>query len=450
MSLVENDVTVFEEVETGGVTIPIMRKGSVSNPTISIRSLSSPTQFDEAGTISQESIRDIPDSRILTTPEKFDLLQKLPTDHTTLGESSSFYQGIITGDNKKFLSERKESERHQRVVRGRDVHRYIITWGGNHILFDEDELWSNTNREKFEITPKLLIRQTADKLVTAVDNEGFFSIDSTLLIHPDQHSAKYISALLNSKVLNWYYQTIVPEEGEAFSQVKIANIKQLPIADGSQSDVEKIEEKYSEIKSYKERSVALNLSLPDYLGTYTDGELLGERYQPPAGLADSILTATTADYENLRIGTVSIAGEGSKLVVRATARYKPENPDAHETDRWGYTETDPLDAMEFVGLPDAERELVEAFVPHAINDEDDFNENATKTISPLDRLEGLALPALSDVEDGLERYLDAEERATELDKKIEKTDNLIDQIVYELYGLTDEEIEIVEEAVGDD
>ena len=40
-------------------------------------------------------------------------------------------------------------------------------------------------------------------------------------------------------------------------------------------------------------------------------------------------------------------------------------------------------------------------------------------------------------------------RAEELEAKIQRTDNLIDDIVYELYGLTDEEIEIVEEAVGD-
>jgi hypothetical protein len=33
--------------------------------------------------------------------------------------------------------------------------------------------------------------------------------------------------------------------------------------------------------------------------------------------------------------------------------------------------------------------------------------------------------------------------------KIERTDALIDEIVYDLYGLTDEEIAIVEEAVGD-
>jgi len=54
-----------------------------------------------------------------------------------------------------------------------------------------------------------------------------------------------------------------------------------------------------------------------------------------------------------------------------------------------------------------------------------------------------------DVESGLESYTETKARAEELDAKIEHTDDLIDEIVYELYGLTDEEIEIVEEAVGE-
>jgi type II restriction/modification system DNA methylase subunit YeeA len=53
-----------------------------------------------------------------------------------------------------------------------------------------------------------------------------------------------------------------------------------------------------------------------------------------------------------------------------------------------------------------------------------------------------------DVTEEVDRHLNAEERAAELDRKIERTDELIDEIVYELYGLTDEEIEIVEEAVA--
>ena len=71
-----------------------------------------------------------------------------------------------------------------------------------------------------------------------------------------------------------------------------------------------------------------------------------------------------------------------------------------------------------------------------------FRETATKTNSLIDQLKRIELP---DVED-LENYLQTKERAAELDAKIKQTDKLIDKIVYKLYGLTDEEIEIVEEA----
>lgn len=53
------------------------------------------------------------------------------------------------------------------------------------------------------------------------------------------------------------------------------------------------------------------------------------------------------------------------------------------------------------------------------------------------------------VVDDLRRYTETRARAAELDEKIEKTDSLIDDIVYELYGLTDEEIEIVEAALNE-
>ena len=79
----------------------------------------------------------------------------------------------------------------------------------------------------------------------------------------------------------------------------------------------------------------------------------------------------------------------------------------------------------------------------------DFRETVTKTNSLVDRLRKLTLPAVDDVEAGLESYVQTKARAEELEAKIEQTDALIDEIVYELYGLTDEEIEIVEEAVGE-
>ena len=79
-----------------------------------------------------------------------------------------------------------------------------------------------------------------------------------------------------------------------------------------------------------------------------------------------------------------------------------------------------------------------------------FRENATKTNSLVDRLKAITLPDPDDVAADLNRYVETKERADELDAKIAETDRLIDEIVYDLYDLTDEEIEIVESAVADD
>jgi len=195
----------------------------------------------------------------------------------------------------------------------------------------------------------------------------------------------------------------------------------------------------------------LNLNLQDYLRIPKknwEGEKLGSLAIPPSGVGNSILVNN--DYDSLRIDKVSFRASNELLTILLTARYKAENLKEYETDQWGYTETEPIPAMEFHGLSEMEQALVKEFVPLAIEKGGgfaNFRKKATKTKSLLDRLEALTLPRLEDVEDGLKKYLEIKQRAEELDEQIKKTDELIDQIVYRLYELTDEEIAIVEESI---
>ncbi|WP_254823921.1 Eco57I restriction-modification methylase domain-containing protein [Haloglomus halophilum] len=202
----------------------------------------------------------------------------------------------------------------------------------------------------------------------------------------------------------------------------------------------------------------LNLHLPDYLGTYDDGPTLADLGPiPPEGRADSLITKTedTAEgLQKLRIADVTVERDGDTLTLSIVPYVKPEDSDEYdgEPNQHGYLTLDPEPAMRFVGLDDAQADLIESFVPYAVDEAGGtagFRDNATSTISPLDRLEALTLPALADVRDGLETYREQVARAAELDEQIERTDALIDEIVYDLYGLTDEEIAIVEDAVGD-
>jgi hypothetical protein len=65
--------------------------------------------------------------------------------------------------------------------------------------------------------PKILFRQTGDKIIAAVDNEtGYYCIDSVniALIKPTYHEhLVYFTGLLNSQLMVFYYQEISQEKG---------------------------------------------------------------------------------------------------------------------------------------------------------------------------------------------------------------------------------------------
>jgi hypothetical protein len=207
-----------------------------------------------------------------------------------------------------------------------------------------------------------------------------------------------------------------------------------------------------EMTDLHERRARYDLDVINYVGERTDGLDLPDigEFQPADDAGP--LAKTADDLEKLKIGSVSVQRTASDAVtIKATARYKPDDPEGHELDQWGYTETDWFEAFELFDLDDTQAALIEHFVPAAVDRGDGFagfRDNATKTISPLDRIKSIQLPDLDRVQDDLRRFVEAKSTADELDRKIEFTDELIDQIVYRLYDLTDEEIEIVEAEVG--
>jgi hypothetical protein len=79
---------------------------------------------------------------------------------------------------------------------------------------------------------KIVLRQTGDKIVGAIDNKNHFVMDSVMVIKLKKNinlSLGYLLALLNCQLYNFLYDNISKEKGRAFAQVKPQNIKQLPI-----------------------------------------------------------------------------------------------------------------------------------------------------------------------------------------------------------------------------
>lgn len=129
-----------------------------------------------------------------------------------------------------FYQKEKIDDRYKPIIRGRDFYKYTPLKNEFFVLFDPEQLWSNTNEAMYTVDEKLIFRQTSDHLVVTYDNQQNFTMDTTHIMFDksNEFNHKYLLVVLN---LNYWtlYQIIVPEIGKLFSEVKGVNLKQLPI-----------------------------------------------------------------------------------------------------------------------------------------------------------------------------------------------------------------------------
>ncbi|OKY78296.1 MAG: Type II restriction enzyme methylase subunit [Candidatus Methanohalarchaeum thermophilum] len=382
-------------------------------------------------------------------------------------------------ENEVFHSDEKKNKDYIPEVRGGSLSKYFVDPEPDGFI-DSTADFYRIPEKRFLKNDKVLIREvTGSKGIIAshTDRKLFFpkSIISIVINNKKEFSTPYLSGLLNSTAMSFYF-LITGEKSsqDLFPRLSISSLKTLPIISGnkkiSRSLISKnfndnqvfskvsnkinnlssdkikisklIEILVNLISKLKKESKKYNISLEDYLGSFSEGQTIEDIYIPVEDLSDTIINDTTEVKNNLRIGSIKFEEKQNNFVLMASARYKPENPEKFETDRWGYTETDFIPAMKF-DVDEKMEVLIREFVPLAVDEGGGFagfRENATKTISPLDRLENITLPKLSDVEDGLKKYLENKEKAEELEKEIQEIDNEIDALVFDLYDLTRDKV----------
>ncbi|QCS43594.1 Eco57I restriction-modification methylase domain-containing protein [Natrinema versiforme] len=291
--------------------------------------------------------------------------------------------------------------------------------------------------------PKLVFRQTSDSLVGTYDDTDLATIKSAYTIRAgSSDELKHLLGVLNSPLLNFYHHYTRAAYRSVFPQINQSTFESFPVAMDGGPDPTLVGAVDERLALTAERS-RLSLDALETLGGYEDGASLGELgdCRRAAGADATKLAATTESWPNLQLGSVDVAANRSPVVLSATLRYKPDGGGL-ETDRWGYTETEPIPALEWPDLGAGRAALVETVVPAAVDrgrGVADFRASATKTISPLERLEGLTLPRLEDVADDLRAHLGDRARAEALDDRIAALDRRIADRVFDLYGLPDDE-----------
>lgn len=233
---------VFDSAEIGGNLVLLFQNSQSSDYFVNVASIENLSMLNHIDTsqIPINLYNSHPTNNFTIDINTLYLENKIKNGTELLGEVANFYNGIKSGDNKRFLSEKKNNSKYRPVIRGKDITKYRIHFGGIYILFDKKLLWSNTNESYLLKTPKIIIRQTGDSLCATYDRTGFMSMDTTHLIFDSKIKLKVVLALLNSSLVNWYYQKMVSEVDRAFAEVKIINLKKLPIKSALSPSQEKL------------------------------------------------------------------------------------------------------------------------------------------------------------------------------------------------------------------
>lgn len=121
--------------------------------------------------------------------------------------------------------------------KGRDINKYYLNSKTDRYFRTDFKEFIKPNevvyfnKEVYETTPKIMIRQTSDHIIATLDEEKRWfdgSVIGFIPTKPSNYNLKYILGLFNSKYYKWYYQKLVNEEGRVFAQVKLTKAKQLP------------------------------------------------------------------------------------------------------------------------------------------------------------------------------------------------------------------------------
>jgi type I restriction-modification system DNA methylase subunit len=136
-----------------------------------------------------------------------------------------------TVENRPFDAEAQKNNTYRAYLRGSDVGRYLIAPLQPRFLRYGPWLAEPRPAANFDAPVKIVMRQTGDSLIASLDSQRYLCLNNMHVLVPfaGTPSPKVLLGIINSRLMNWYYQVLNPEAGEALAEVKKSNVARLPI-----------------------------------------------------------------------------------------------------------------------------------------------------------------------------------------------------------------------------
>ena len=154
--------------------------------------------------------------------------------------------------NKIFNSNEMLTSTYKKHIQGNDVSKYQLDWKGGYLNYGE---WIAAPREqKYFEGERIIIREIPSKnrLICAFTEEDF-TVKNTAHIFKmnKEYHCKFIVALLNSKLMGYYFVNKFSERDNVFPKAKLGQCRLLPIKNTHLPDQQPFIDKVSEILTLK-------------------------------------------------------------------------------------------------------------------------------------------------------------------------------------------------------
>lgn len=151
-------------------------------------------------------------------------------------------QGIIYSGRPKeeVFSNEKISDEYKKILDGRDILKYKINWEQkqeSRFIKYNKELHRSREERIFTAKEKIVLPRRSTKLVCALDDQQFYLLNTGYVLIPKNsfNEILYILGVLNSNLINFYYQN------RYFGwQITIPALNSLPIKIGTKKEIKDI------------------------------------------------------------------------------------------------------------------------------------------------------------------------------------------------------------------
>ncbi|MFO7810255.1 MAG: TaqI-like C-terminal specificity domain-containing protein [Candidatus Delongbacteria bacterium] len=246
---VENYGRIFRDVFTRAVRVDIKKEKPSDNH--SIKSGSNPELLLQKDLLNEPFCS----FNINISESERKLIDKIYLrPHYTLKGKSEWSLGIVTGNNKEFVSSTGSKEHPIPLISGKNIKPYRIE-GEMYYLKNDFGRMQQVPKNMIFSKEKLFYRFISDRLVFAYDNSGMMSLNSANVLIPDipGYPVEAVAAVLNSRLMNFIYK-------KRFNSLKVLKsyLEMLPFPKGpDRSLIDLLKDKVRLISNCTENETAL-------------------------------------------------------------------------------------------------------------------------------------------------------------------------------------------------